>query len=336
MEVKRKMKSEILRLLKQKDGYISGQELCSILHVSRTAVWKVINQLKEDGYQIDSVPNRGYHLIESPDIVTKEEIESEINTTSFGRRVFYIEETDSTNIQAKKLAEKEVSHGLLVLAEIQTQGKGRRGKSWVSPKGSGIWMSIILKPDISPHNASMLTLVAALAVNQAIREKTNLSSYIKWPNDIVVNGKKVCGILTEMSSETDFVHYVIIGMGINVNTEQISSQEESDDLEKKATSLYLESGEKVKRSLLIQSTMEYLELYYNKFLETQDMSQIIEEYNQMLVNIEKKVVVKERQSNLEGIAKGINKNGELLVETELGIKTILSGEVSVRGIYGYV
>lgn len=330
------MKSEILRLLKKEDGYISGQEICSLLHVSRTAVWKAINQLKEDGYKIDSVSNRGYHLIESPDIVTKEEIESEINTACFGKKVFYIEETDSTNIHAKRLAEKEVLHGLLVLTEVQTQGKGRRGKSWVSPKGSGIWMSIILKPDISPYHASMLTLIAALAVNQAIREKTNLTSYIKWPNDIVVNGKKVCGILTEMSSETDLIHYVIIGMGINVNTEKITSEEKSEDLDKKATSLYLESGKKIKRSLLVQSIMEYLEIYYDKFLETQDLSLVIEDYNQMLVNIEKKVVVQEKQSTLEGIAKGINKNGELLIQTKSGIKTILSGEVSVRGIYGYV
>lgn len=336
MEVEEEMKSEILRLLKQREGYVSGQDLCSILHVSRTAVWKAMNQLKADGYVIDSIPNRGYRLLELPDLITKEEIESEMDTNCFGREVYFEENLDSTNIQAKRLAEKEVTHGLLVLAEQQTLGKGRRGRKWVSEKGSGIWMSLILKPDISPYHASMLTLVAALAVNRAIRENTELLSYIKWPNDIVVNGKKVCGILTEMSSETDLVHYVIIGMGINVNTEHLISQVKGEELEKKATSLYIESGKKFKRSLLIKSTMKYLEYYYNEFIKTEDLSLLLEEYNKMLVNIEKKVSVQEPQTTLEGIAKGINKKGELLVQTESGQQTILSGEVSVRGIYGYV
>lgn len=326
------MKSEILRLLKSEEGYLSGQELCNRLQVSRTAIWKVMNQLKEEGYRIDSVSNRGYHLESCPDIITKEELESEMTGKKFGHQVFYEEELDSTNVQAKRLAEQGLAdHGCLVTTEKQTSGKGRRGRSWSSPKGSGIWMSLVLKPDISPYNASMLTLVTALAVNRAVREETDLESYIKWPNDIVINGKKLCGILTEMSSEPDYIHYVVIGIGINVNTKYFS-----EEISKKATSLFMESNKTYRRSLIIKKILEYLEFYYEQFLLNQDMRPLMTEYNQMLINIENKVVVQEKQTLFEGIAKGINEKGELLVQTKKGLRTVMSGEVSVRGIYGYV
>lgn len=326
------MKSEILRLLKREEGYLSGQELCNRLQVSRTAIWKIMNQLKEEGYQIDSVSNRGYHLEKCPDIVTGEELESELEGRVFGHEVYYKEEMDSTNVQAKKLAEQGIAnHGYLVTAEKQTNGKGRRGRSWSSPKGTGIWMSLVLKPDISPYNASMLTLVTALAVNRVIREQTGLESYIKWPNDIVVNGKKVCGILTEMSSELDYIHYVVIGIGINVNTKDFP-----EEISERATSLFIESHKTYKRSRIIEKIMEYLEFYYEQFTLNQDLRLLLTEYNQMLINIENKVAVQEKQTSFEGIAKGINEKGELLVQTEKGIRTVMSGEVSVRGIYGYV
>ena len=211
------MKTEILRMLKISDGYVSGQMLCDTFGVSRTAIWKVINQLKEEGYEIEAASKKGYRMIKIPDILSKEEIESQIETKWAGRTTVYFDEVDSTNTRAKFLAEEGAVHGTLVAAEQQNAGKGRRGHTWESPRGNGIWMTLILKPDILPQSASMVTLIAALAIARSIKKSYGLDAKIKWPNDIVINGKKVCGILTEMSSDIETINYIIIGMGINAN-----------------------------------------------------------------------------------------------------------------------
>lgn len=325
------MKTEILKVLRKTDQYISGQEICNQLGVSRTAIWKVINQLKEEGYTIEAISKKGYHIIDCPDVITEQEIQSIVDTQYIGRKVKYYEEVDSTNTQAKRLAEEADTDGLLVITEVQTAGKGRRGKAWESPKGSGIWMSLILKPELEPIHASGLTLVAALAVANAIRKITKLDAYIKWPNDIVINGKKVCGILTEMSSEMDYINHIVIGIGINVNTEHF--HESIKDI---ATSLYLEYKNKVKRSVLVCEILKQFELYYEMYLETKNLSLLIEQYNQLLVNIGKEVVVIEAQSQFQGTALGVNESGELIVQVNDTIKRIVSGEVSVRGVYGYI
>ena len=206
------MKTKILNVLRKSDGYVSGQALCNMLGVSRTAVWKVINQLKEEGYVIEAVQNKGYHITQYPDILTSSEIMSQLtcvdtgSTTGIIREVVYYDETDSTNNEAKRAAERDnAADGTLYITESQTGGRGRRGRNWVSPAGSGIWMSLLLRPDISPVNASMLTIVAAMAVQEAIHKVLTEDGHdaecrIKWPNDIVLNKKKVCGILTEMSA----------------------------------------------------------------------------------------------------------------------------------------
>ena len=197
------MKSEILRLLKENDTYISGQQLCEQFQVSRTAIWKVIDQLKKEGYQIEAVRNKGYRLIESPDVMSKAEIDSLVDTKWAGKNVIYYDETDSTNNRAKEAGNNKEPHGTLFVADMQMAGKGRRGRVWKSPSGSSIYMTILLYPDIPPVKAPQLTLIMAIAVAEGIREVTGLETKIKWPNDIVVNGKKICGILTEMSTEID-------------------------------------------------------------------------------------------------------------------------------------
>ena len=199
------MKGEILKLLKETDGYVSGQELCRRFGVSRTAVWKVVNQLKEEGYEIEAVRNRGYALKGAGDVLSEAELLSCLETEWAGGRIVYFDATDSTNAQAKRLA--HAPHGTLVVSDRQDGGKGRRGRSWASPSGVGIWMSLILRPEIAPSSASMLTLAAALAVREGIQEETGLSPLIKWPNDLVLNGKKICGILTEMSTELMEIQY---------------------------------------------------------------------------------------------------------------------------------
>ena len=326
------MKGEILKLLKETDGYVSGQELCRRFGVSRTAVWKVINQLKEEGYEIEAVRNRGYALKGTGDVLSEAELLSCLETEWAGGRIVYFDATDSTNVQAKRLAEAHVPHGTLVVSDRQDGGKGRRGRSWASPSGVGIWMSLILRPEIAPSSASMLTLAAALAVREGIQEETGLSPLIKWPNDLVLNGKKICGILTEMSTELMEIQYVITGIGINVNQKEFPPE-----IRDTATSLSLEAGRSFRRSSLIAAILKAFEKDYTAFLKTGDLSLLLEEYNACLVNRGKEVCILDPSGEYRAVAEGIDESGSLLVTLPDGTRReIISGEVSVRGIYGYV
>ena len=326
------MKEEILRLLRSADGYISGQELCNRFGVSRTAVWKAINQLKEAGYEIEAQQNKGYRLMAAPDLMTEAEIKSLMHTDWVAKEVLYFDTIDSTNTKAQELAEKGYPSGTLVVADKQESGKGRRGRSWVSPSGTGIFMTLMIKPDINPNNASMLTLVAALAVAKAITSVTGEEALIKWPNDIVVNGKKVCGILTEMNAQFDYINHIVVGIGINVHNESFP-----EEISQMASSLMIEAGGKrFHRAQIIAETMSYFEQYYDTFLETQDLSALVREYDELLVNRNKSVRVLDPKEPFDGKAMGITPKGELIVDTWESRKLVSSGEVSVRGIYGYV
>lgn len=326
------VKARILKLLRNSDEYISGQRICNELGVSRTAVWKYMNQLKEDGYVIEASQNKGYHITKYPDALTEVELGSLFNNEFLGNQIFYYNELDSTNNEAKKRAEDGAAHGALVITECQTGGRGRRGKKWSSPSGSGIWMSFLLRPDIHPYSASMLTLVAALSVVNALKKIKGLEYSIKWPNDIVVKGKKVCGILTEMSAELDAVNYVIIGIGVNVNTTDFD-----EDIQSVASSLFLETGLKIKRSQVVADITRSFETNYEIFMRTQDMSGLIDQYNSLLINAGKEVTITNIKDQFIGNAIGINERGELLVKKQDGsIEKVVAGEVSVRGVYGYV
>lgn len=326
------MKEEILRLLRSADGYISGQELCNRFGVSRTAVWKAINQLKEAGYEIEAQQNKGYRLMAAPDLMTEAEIKSLMHTEWVAKEVLYFDTIDSTNTKAQELAEKGYQSGTLVVADKQESGKGRRGRSWVSPSGTGIFMTLMIKPDINPNNASMLTLVAALAVAKAITSVTGEEALIKWPNDIVVNGKKVCGILTEMNAQFDYINHIVVGIGINVHNESFP-----EEISQMASSLTIEAGGKrFHRAQIIAETMSYFEQYYDTFLKTQDLSALVREYDELLVNRNKSVRVLDPKEPFDGKAMGITPKGELIVDTWESRKLVSSGEVSVRGIYGYV
>ena len=326
------MKEEILRLLRSADGYISGQELCNRFGVSRTAVWKAINQLKEAGYEIEAQQNKGYRLMAAPDLMTEAEIKSLMHTDWVAKEVLYFDTIDSTNTKAQELAEKGYPSGTLVVADKQESGKGRRGRSWVSPSGTGIFMTLMIKPDINPNNASMLTLVAALAVAKAITSVTGEEAMIKWPNDIVVNGKKVCGILTEMNAQFDYINHIVVGIGINVHNESFP-----EEISQMASSLMIEAGGKrFHRAQIIAETMSYFEQYYDTFLQTQDLSALAREYDELLVNMNKAVRVLDPKEPFDGKAMGITPKGELIVDTWESRKLVSSGEVSVRGIYGYV
>lgn len=248
------------------------------------------------------------------------------------KKIIYYQQLDSTNTEIARLAAEGVTHGTVVVADAQTAGKGRRGRQWESPAGENIYMSILLRPDCMPDRAPMLTLVMAYSVAKAIRELGFEDLQIKWPNDLVLSGKKICGILTEMQLSGSKIDCVVVGVGINVNTSKFP--EELKDI---ATSLYQESGRTFDRTLIVESVVGYFEKAYQQFLQTQDLSFLREAYNAMLVNVDKEVRVLEPGNEYTAYAQGINSEGELLVRTEEGEeKRIYAGEVSVRGIYNYV
>lgn len=326
------MKTELLKILRENGEYVSGQQLCEQFGVSRTAVWKVIRQLKEEGYEIEAVKNKGYRIVEAPDVMTAEEVKSRIHTKWMAQNCLYLDSIDSTNNYAKRIAEEGAVDGTLVLADEQTGGKGRRGRTWETPKGVNIAMTLLLRPQIRPEHASRLTLLMAMAVAQGIRDVTGLSAGIKWPNDVVVNGKKVCGILTEMSAEVDYINYVVIGAGINVNQDSFP-----EEIQHIAGSLSVELGEKISRAALTASVMETLERIYDVFLQTEDLSKLYKEYNEICVNRGHQIRVMEPGNEYTGETDGINENGELVVKKENGETVcVYAGEVSVRGLYGYV
>ena len=283
---------------------------------------------------------------------------------NFKLNIVHFKQTDSTNNQAKLYAAKGCCDRTLFVADCQTNGKGRRGRSWLSDSGSGLWMSLLLRPDLKPENASMLTLVAALAVADALENvaskgneskaahaeavgsepqgaadsignETNAAGFkcsIKWPNDIVAGGKKLCGILTEMGTDRGNIDYVVIGIGINVNVRQIP-----DSISETATSLYLETGMEYEREDIIAEFIKAFEKYYKKFLENCSLRCVMEDYNNKLINRKRRVRVLGASGELVGEALGIDETGALLVRMDDGhIENIVAGEVSVRGLYGYV
>lgn len=245
--------------------------------------------------------------------------------------ICFREEVDSTNRYAKQMAEEGAPEGTLALADAQTAGRGRFDRNWASPRGEAIYMSLILRPDIRMESASQLTLVMGLSVAEAIRDTLHLPAQIKWPNDVVIDGKKICGVLTEMSVDAGKIRYVVIGVGINVNNRHFP-----DALRATATSLYLENGKEEDRRRILQEVLSVFERNYQMFLKREDMRDLLERYQQLLVNRDREVKVMDGRGVIEGTARGINEQGELLVEQKDGkILQIYAGEVSVRGLYGY-
>lgn len=327
------MKDEILILLKNnKDEFLSGEKIGEKLGVSRAAIWKYINVLKEEGYGIESIPKQGYRIVSVPDVLTYEEIKEYLSTKFVGRNICYFDTISSTNMEAKRIALKN-PEGTVVISEEQAKGKGRLDRNWVSPPKKGIWMSMILKPETEPTKVAKITLLGAAAVNKAL-EDMGIYSKIKWPNDIVINGKKVCGILTEMSCELNMINYVIMGIGINVNMDR---GDFSENLINKATSLKIEQNKEINRKELLAGILNRFEEFYIPFKEDNEISEVIEICKKNSALIGKKVRVIKDGETKTGKALDINNEGQLVVIFEDGsIENIFSGEVSVRGLEGYV
>lgn len=325
------MKAEILAYLRASDGYLSGQELCKHFNVTRSAVWKAIHQLQKEGYEIEAVQNKGYRLV-SGTVYGEAEIRSRIHTKWAGAELKYFASTTSTNLLAKQAGEEGGKHGTLFVADEQTAGRGRRGRVWESPKGANIYFTILLKPQLDPNKASMLTLVMAHSVAKAVGRITDMTPGIKWPNDILLEGKKICGILTEMSAEKDYIHYVVCGVGINVQ-----KQDFPEEIREKAGTIEELAKKSISKAHLLQLIMEEFEKDYELFMTTENLALLQESYDAMLVNKDAEVKILDPKGEWTGIARGINEEGELLVETVDGeTVAVYAGEVSVRGANGYV
>lgn len=271
-----------------------------------------------------------YEEIGTGSIYNETTIADQIHTKWAGKTVHFARETDSTNLWIKRLAKEGASEGTLALAEFQSAGRGRLGRSWEVPEGTSVMMSILLRPKFEPQYAPTLTLVMGMAVAKAVKN-LGFDVSIKWPNDVVVSHKKICGILTEMGVRDGKIDYAVIGVGINVNIKEFP-----EEMVDKATSLYLESGKEFDRSQIPGLVMEAFEKYYEKFAATCDLSGLKEEYESILANYNQPVRVLAKEP-YEGVARGITDGGELLVEkTDGTIVAVSAGEVSVRGLYSYV
>lgn len=319
--------STILRLLRTEAGYLSGEHLSKVLGVSRTAAWKHISALRKNGFNIEAVPSRGYRLVSSPDSIDPHDVSLILNSTRIGRRLEYLKHTVSTNADAFKMAENGAIEGTVVLADSQSGGKGRRGRVWASPAGVNLYCSVVLRPAIMPHEAPQLTFISAVAVARAIELTTSLTAEIKWPNDLLISGKKVAGLLNEMSAETDGINFVILGIGVNLN---MSIGQFPDDLRHPATSLLLESGSVVDRSRFAGTMLNELDLLYTDFL-AHGFGPVREEWQQRCNANGRRVLVNDSGTECTGGQfVGIDTDGALLLRADNDVvHRITCGDVRI-------
>lgn len=316
-----KAKSELLsRLLAANGDPVSGQEIADEFGLSRTAIWKYVKEFEAEGYEIGTVRKKGYYLVTVPDKVNAANVQQYLRTAKYGRNITYLERCASTQIIAHEAAQEDVEDGTVILSEEQTAGKGRMARPWDSKAGKGIWMSVIARPRLAPQQAPQMTLVAAVAVTRAIEEVTGLMPQIKWPNDLLLNGKKITGILTELQTEPDMIKAIILGIGINVNQNQADFPLELEEI---ASSLKIEKGEAIDRTYLIAKILGYLE-EYTKLYETHGFSPIKLLWESYSNTAGKRIRAVMLNETIEGIARGISEDG--MLELQLADGTI-------RGIY---
>jgi len=319
------MTGDILKFLREKE-YVSGEILAQKFGISRVAVWKQIQKLKDMGYKIISNQNLGYCLVSRPDLLFPQEIQRGLSTNYIGKEIYYFPELKSTNIIAKEKAlhrAEGINEGTLIIAERQTAGKGRLGRKWFSPE-RGIWLSIILYPQLSPSYISRITLMTAVAAVKAIDICTQIKSQIKWPNDILINEKKVCGILTEMSAELDIINWVVVGIGINAN---IDHRDFPEDIQENTISLKEVSGKEILQVNLVQVFLQEFEKYY-EILKRKEFSSILKEWKLYSHTLGRKIRVDMGERIITGEAVDINEEGALVLKKEDGeLVEIISGTI---------
>ena len=324
MRKKLARRTQVLKLLyDNQDTYLSGEELSKQLGVSRTTIWKYINYFKDAGYKIESSSKVGYRLVEAGDILLPEEIDIGLDTEFMGQSIVHYDQLDSTNELAKKQADNNVQEGAVVLTEQQKTGKGRIGRQFCSPQG-GIWLSCILRPNLKPVLATRATYIASLALAKTIEELTDLKPSIKWPNDVLIDGYKVSGILTEMGAELDQINYLVVGIGVNAN---IKKESLPTELHNKATTLYHELGKKIDRVKFVQTLLKFIEKIY---LKIDDFSVVLEEWKQYSYTLGEEIIITNPQEETQGLAVDIDSDGALIVEVDGKEEKIYSGDVSIR------
>lgn len=316
--------AEILRLLKGMDGgYLSSARLSAQLGISRAAIWKQISVLREQGYVIDALPSKGYRLGAGPDRLFSEEIQAGLRTTIIGTEIVYFTETDSTNHRAALLAAAGAVDGTVIVAEAQSAGKGRLGRRWTSPAGVNLYLSIILRPDIVPRAAPLLTFLSSLATARTIELESGLRPTVKWPNDVLLHGAKVAGLLNEMNAETERVNYVILGIGVNLNMTQ---EQFPDDLRSPATSLALALQRPVDRVRFCRRLLSEIDTLYRDYPAGQEA--ILAGWLDYFDLFGKKVAIEEPSRTIIGVVTGVAVDGALLLALEDGSsERILAGDV---------
>jgi BirA family biotin operon repressor/biotin-[acetyl-CoA-carboxylase] ligase len=314
------MDDKIIPLLRQKSEYVSGEEIAEHLKVSRQALWKHIQQLKDVGYDIVAVPHLGYKLAASPDRLLPAEITSQLHTKFVGKNIYYFETVSSTMDSAEEVGIKGAPEGTLVVAEGQTKGRGRLARSWHSPKYKGIYLSLLLRPKLLPQSTPILTLLSAVSICEAIHVVSGLEARIKWPNDILLAHKKVGGILTELNAETDTTRFVVIGIGLNVNNDKNS-------LIKGATSLKEHYKHPLNRIALLQEILRRLESNYLAF-QAKGPAPLIQKWKVYNLTLGKRIKVISCRRHLEGMAVDIDSDGGLLLRNDAGLfQKLFSGDI---------
>jgi BirA family biotin operon repressor/biotin-[acetyl-CoA-carboxylase] ligase len=322
------MDDEILQLLRESpSAFLSGEEISRRLKVSRTAVWKRINHLRSLGYEIEASTRSGYHLIQSPDLLTPSEIKPILKTNWVGKKIHHFHRLDSTNSKAYQLALNGCEEGEVVIAESQEKGRGRLGRTWFSPPFLNLYLSVILRPKISPHQASLVTLMAAIATADAIQKFSGLIPLIKWPNDILLRDRKVAGLLNEIHSEMDRIHFVVLGMGVNLNMDE---QMFPKEIRKVATSLKIEMGKTISRKIFLQFLLLELERWYTIFLKEGNLI-ILKAWKDRARLKGRRVKVTSFGEAMVGTAIDVDSDGALILETADGKrKRIVAGDIEYK------
>ncbi|ARK30339.1 biotin--[acetyl-CoA-carboxylase] ligase [Halalkalibacter krulwichiae] len=321
------LKEELLKVFAEHPGeFVSGEKISQKLGCSRTAIWKHIDELRKNGYQLESAPRKGYRLVSKGDGIQPHEVKVALKTNRFGSEITYFNEIESTQTVAHELSHKGVKEGHVVIANEQTAGKGRLGRKWYSKSGTSVSMSIILRPELPPQQTPQLTLLAAVAVVRAIKSNVGISCDIKWPNDILLNGKKLVGILTEMQADPDVVHSIIIGIGLNVNQD---SSEFDDEIKEVATSLRIVKGRVIERAQLIAAILNELETLYDLYLE-EGFKPIKSLWEANSISVGTYIYARTMREVIYGFAKGITDDGVLLVEDQQGVThKIYSADIEI-------
>jgi BirA family biotin operon repressor/biotin-[acetyl-CoA-carboxylase] ligase len=321
----------VVELLRGAAGDVSGSEIASAIGISRAAVWKHIERLREDGYRIEGTPARGYRLLESPDRLSSAEVDAHLLTKRLGRTLHYADDVDSTNRWARELARAGAREGTVVIADAQTAGRGRLGREWFSPAGRNLYISVILRPAVPPGEVPQLALVAASAVAAALRDVAGLRPAIKWPNDVLIDRKKVAGILAEMDSEADLVTFAVVGIGVNLN---VSARELGPTLRRTATSVRVATGKTTDRAAFTGRLLGALEERYCRFLD-EGFGALRDEWEQYSCLTGRRVTVAGADGVQRGQVVGVDRDGALCLRVADG-KTVrvLAGDVTLPGAYG--